>query len=67
MNHYFRRLDGRIVNLHVGQRISIPVDFAPPRSWYYKLAKKWSRRIPGFKVSTSAPQGSQWIFVERKA
>lgn len=67
MNHYHRRLDGKIVNLDIGERLSIPVDFAPPRSWYYKLAAKWRKRIPGFAVSTSVVRGGEYVFVERVA
>lgn len=62
---YLRRLDGQMVNLAVGQTLSVPTDFIPTRTWFYKHALRWRKRIPGFKIKTSRLPGDEWFRVTR--
>lgn len=66
-NNYLRRLDGRMVNLKVGQTMAVPTDFIPTRTWFYKHAEKWRRRVPGFKIKTQRHRGDEWFRVTRVA
>lgn len=66
-NSYLRRLDGRMVNLRVGQTITIPTDFIPCRQWFYKHAERWRKREPGFQIRTRQIRGDEWFRVTRVA
>lgn len=60
-----KRLEGRIINLAVGESISVLACEAPPIGWFHGLSQRWRRRLPGLTL-TVTPDGDNLI-VKREA
>ncbi len=65
MTKRHQKLDGRMINLSVGESISVPRDEAPPRDWVYYRTRCWRRREPGFQLSISMLKDDEFMTIRR--